>query len=993
MPPNFHGPKKRRREAYNVDVKLVEIYEDLASEKDEIRLKAAQGLISQFTPDKNPTDDQIKKVLLRLFRGLCSSRKAARIGFSIALTEMLTQIFAVKREGSELELVDALRLWESQSNTSNSESGQEQRDYLFGRLFGAEAIIKSAVLFEPHTVYEQWPKVLGLVFEIAQKKPWLREECGWIIYRLVYDLSARNMDAKYLEAALEGLCSHDLARSPEGVAVWLAAKDMFPAANFPSKIWKHDDPLDPKERSNLAKIMKESSIEEDKGENKAKSSGTWNSKLHFAWDAIISRTSETTKSKESKPSRLSFGEFWTEVVDNGLFAASSSDERKYWGFLLFNKILNEGSPQQAAQVFTKNLVRCLTNQLAVEDRYLHRMAVKASKAIQTRVSKEPGFAAAAVSGLMGTAGAVNFDQATKTKTIEKIVADANNEALEDIVPVFGKLLSNPGADDDKTAASNRQFIAGLLLSIVRAKATTGNSESEEDFQSILEQILSILVRYAYFPNTADASTAPKPALSQATQEMLRNRINSSLNSILACQKYAATIPYAVVKQIRDAIKSEEYGKFNIDMDEKLQDSVKTAFKSLKKLSSKEKKGETSSLSAFKLLYSMTVLQVYSADADAVSMLEELEFCYSKFMGESDSKKKDTADASDALVEILLSFASKQSQLFRRMSELVFGAFADQVTENGLESLVSILEAKESLAGQQEMFDEQGDDDEDDVEEVSGDEDEEMADIDDLDSDVEVLEAGDASEPESDSDEDEEEASDDDEEDAAEVADFEAKLAAALGTHRADKDLTADESDSDADMNDDEMDAVDEQLAKVFRARRQVTSKLKDKKDARENMVNFKNRVLDLIEIFVKKCHSSTLALDLLLPLLRLARRSSVKQIASKANNVLREYTKLCKGSAVPKIEGEDEPVWELLRSIHKEARHSGPPAHATATSQASLLVVKVLVAHDKAAIAGVVDVYADTRKEQLCSTKCHVQPSFFTDWNNWCVSASKQLKN
>jgi DNA polymerase phi len=93
--------------------------------------------------------------------------------------------------------------------------------------------------------------------------------------------------------------------------------------------------------------------------------------------------------------------------------------------------------------------------------------------------------------------------------------------------------------------------------------------------------------------------------------------------------------------------------------------------------------------AFKLLYSMTILQVYNGDADAVSMLDELDFCYTKFLGEKKSKDDEASDASDALVEILLSFASKQSQLFRRMSEQVFGAFADKVTENGLESLVSV----------------------------------------------------------------------------------------------------------------------------------------------------------------------------------------------------------------------------------------------------------------------------------------------------------------
>jgi DNA polymerase phi len=268
------------------------------------------------------------------------------------------------------------------------------------------------------------------------------------------------------------------------------------------------------------------------------------------------------------------------------------------------------------------------------------------------------------------------------------------------------------------------------------------------------------------------------------------------------------------------------------------------------------------------------------------------------------------------------------------------------------------------------------------------EDEEMLDVDEDDSDVEVIDAENSDED----DEDEDAASDEGENDE-EMAAFEAKLAEALGTHRADQDLNAQsESDSDADMNDDEMEQVDEALVKVFRARRDALGQKKDKKDAKENMVNFKNRVLDLLEIYVKKCHSKVLALDLLIPLLRLTRKSTVKQLANKAGSVLREYTKLCKGNALPSLD-DAEPVWELLKSIHAEATHSGPPAHASACSQASLLVVKVLVAHDKNAVADVVDVYAATRKEQLLSKKCHVQPQFFSDWNNWCVSASKQMKN
>ena len=160
---------------------------------------------------------------------------------------------------------------------------------------------------------------------MAKKKPWIREECGWIIYRSIYDLSAKQADAKFVQAALEQLSSHDLVRTPEGISIWLASEDQFPTARVP-KVWKHDDPLDPRERGVLVKIMKESSAPENnedgkqENNNTGKSSGVWNSKLHFAWDAVLARLSdgskkEKSKDKASKSSRLSFEDFWTELVD------------------------------------------------------------------------------------------------------------------------------------------------------------------------------------------------------------------------------------------------------------------------------------------------------------------------------------------------------------------------------------------------------------------------------------------------------------------------------------------------------------------------------------------------------------------------------------------------------------------------------------------------------------------------------------------------------
>lgn len=193
---------------------------------------------------------------------------------------------------------------------------QEQRDHHFGRLFGAEALVKSSILFKGAVPPAEWTKLLDLVFDLAKKKPWIREECGWIIYRCVFDLASQKAGAKYVEIALERLCANDLARTPEGVSIWLAAKEAYPKAEFPGKVWKHDDPLDSRERTQLAKVMKDSSAGDSEAGtqgNNPKSSGVWSSKLHFAWDAVIRQLADLPAKQSS---RLTFAEFWTEVVDS-----------------------------------------------------------------------------------------------------------------------------------------------------------------------------------------------------------------------------------------------------------------------------------------------------------------------------------------------------------------------------------------------------------------------------------------------------------------------------------------------------------------------------------------------------------------------------------------------------------------------------------------------------------------------------------------------------
>ena len=109
-----------------MDSQLVEIYEDLADTNDDIRLKAAQALLLRVAPEAYSTVQQVTEILRRLLRGLCSGRKAARLGFSVAFTEFLIQLFgpASRRVPGILSIQQLIETLKEQTKTHGNVSGE-----------------------------------------------------------------------------------------------------------------------------------------------------------------------------------------------------------------------------------------------------------------------------------------------------------------------------------------------------------------------------------------------------------------------------------------------------------------------------------------------------------------------------------------------------------------------------------------------------------------------------------------------------------------------------------------------------------------------------------------------------------------------------------------------------------------------------------------------------------------------------------------------------
>ncbi|KAI9789864.1 MAG: DNA-directed DNA polymerase [Piccolia ochrophora] len=964
-------------------------FERLAEDEEDVRLEASLGIISGLDL---ASIDILRKALDRLLKGLASGRKSARIGFSVTLTELLCRTYGPQRSQDRAPLLsfdEVLDLLQSRTTPRGDISGQEERDHCLGRLFGIEAILKSRVLFEGSVSETAWSRILDLTFDLARKKQWLREECGWIVFENLQTLQDISNGEGLMMTAIERLCVNDLALSPEGVAVWLSSLELFPGLRQPKDPWHHRDPMSVKNSTKLARVLKECSSatqEATESHSSTQQRSTWASKPHFVWDVIL-RSLYKDKSHAHGESRghTSFASFWTTAIDESLFSASASKERKHWGFLLCSNVFREAPEGCIAHVFTRNMMRCLINQLCDKERYLHRAALKSMKDLQSRATSSPQIVPHVIRGLESGNGVYNFDQMTKTKTISTLLTRTDEVGMEGVVHAFDDLIQQLKGDDLKIVESSRQAFADQIMFALRNRTIDAS-------QTWIYSLLKMFARFGYFATDLNEAHERTP-LSDASRNMVRTRLSSCFAHLISKRTTKDTVwPYKILRYLRRLEKQPEKWSLVIEFDPHVEKVRLATLKNLKALDVKS--GQNTRDRALQLLQSLVLFQLYNGESDALDVLAELQTY-------QESHAQSVEDGSQQFIELVLGFASQRSTLFRKVIEQVLAAFAAAIDLEGLHLFFDVLKAEESTLGQQILFDQEAEEDELDGIETSEAEDEGVRGRpDDKTPQANGIHTkrkassppnqtkSDEAEQTSDSDLASGEAMDTDSSEG-ETSRLNSALADIVGKRWNDNadDETMASSESE-EMGDDEMFALDEHMAAVFKEQKKATSKKKERQNAKQNVLDFKNRVLDLIQIYIKHQHSNPLCLHVILALLSVHRITSSKQISTKAGSILREYIQKCKGADLPTVRYIDE-VWGLLQEVHNESKRDYARAHASACSQASLLLVKALVGLDRTNIDGVVSQYAETQRQWLNGT-CRVQPLLFSDFLSWATSYNKQ---
>lgn len=1017
-------------------------YYKLASELPQEQIEAAAALLSDLgAADETAEWDY---ALNRLIKGLTTSRQSARFGFSMALTELVRKL--VLKETYELTLDSFLEKVVEASLVSSSMKGKELRSVLFGRLFGLQALLKSKLLFEDALLATLLIKFVALLVELSSTKSWLRETAMYTLCEFVaMFLTSELYSEEVLVLVLQSIHDHDLSFTTEGLAVYLTIPQplrSIAALKISSSKpnWKNDDPLSRGNLPTLAKVLKDvdavtETDEEDPKKKNSKQKGTWSPRIPFVWDLLVKHYTDdseeesielatSSKKRKKSPSAskkkakvestlIPFKEFWKVVVDETMFAEKSSPERKYWGFDIFTLFLRNMDMPHLEHLFTPNLMRCLINQSAQSNRLLNKVSTKTLNTIievsKNDISKVTPILSCIIDESRG--GCWNFDPITKSKVTDALIgvlgyiedpASINESQVSNLVTGIKDVLitkfnlavseqTQPENDTTNHKKSNDNVLKWVLDKLlVLQRSTKRFSPSSK----VLDDIFKFLVQHAFFKSTEGNS------VSGNTAKLAQDRLNSFLSEVISQKRKDHSWSLYCVKQIEKLEKDDDY-ELILELADELQTVKLECVTLLGKIKSLMKEGTDASKEqqyCFELLFSMVLIQLYTGEAETVTVLEELKACYEDTFNTNDAE----VETSTVLTEIILSFVSRKSTLLKKLSTIVWESFlcmkgsdgAIMVNEDCFKLLFDVLESKENEEGQKSLFDEE---EEYEGEEEDEDEEEETTGINDEAADDEDLE-----------EEDEEELDEELNLTAKVDKDTTIKLAKALGiptqesgeVKYEDLDSFGEDDDVQSDsMDDEQMMAMDDELSRIFVERRNLLSanstnkKKAEMVQAKEQMILFKNRVLDLIESFSKVQPNSLYNLAFIKPIVNLVNLTHDKNLGVKAHKILKTRVSRARVSTTEfeqlySTEEEQnqykQSLLDLVSWLQEQAgTYSSNQAHSLACGQSCIIVSKSLLALDSQFMPQIIAVYSENLTKWATDPKSRIQASMFFDFINW----------
>ncbi|KAI8929432.1 DNA polymerase phi-domain-containing protein [Entophlyctis helioformis] len=946
------------------------LYGRLTSINADERMEAAEQLLSALTTFQGSHESPVSEVdsadalelacapdvaygIRRLLRGLPSSNDGARQGFAVALAELLRSVPFVK---TSLAIDLLVKLTE----INGTRSSKEEKELYFGRMFGLMAICQSGLLRLAHTTIEDVALITSTLVQFANAKSYLSEAACKVVLTALEEVQHSPIAQEATDKIIRLVLANGIQNPEE---LWFAVEGQRIVPSYGG--WQELLDL---HRSNKDKLI-----------DVLKNTTHTNPRVHSAWKSVIS---ELTAPSAAVPKRLALGDFWTGL-DELMF--TSTHERKYLGFQVFQLILPSIDESQVALFITPHFMRCLINNLAGHDNFLHKQAKHTAQLLSKLAVDKPVMALPLVMQLIGKHGNFRFDTITRTKTVETILGSLTAEGIESYIGFLSKAFFDPKTmnvtEEELADASRVESIRRWILEQMSLLVRVGKVKKDESW---ILTVVEFLVVHGFFrvvkKDAKNKIVQPVvPDLSETLRSFCREKLQSVLGSLSTMSLTAAPTTgaetaaaktirgktgvrlngdswaYFVCQLIKTHRASKNLEQIENDEDEEVEQAINDGFAhitAIRATIAKLPKSDSQAIAehhAFELLFLHVLLSIFTESGESASLVKELDDCYNLMFKPAPveapkaSKKRKAGGKADAveqaveesdepkpepvevLMDILISFLAKPSAVARGLASDVFKVFCGRMTQTSIDLIFDVLAAKGGVQGAGELFETEDD--------VQG------MDVDGEDDDAEGDDGKDSEEDDEDEDED-----DDDEDDAA---DFEAdsgpmvvdeelrrKIQEALG----DAGGNDDDDDEDEGLDDDQMEAFDDKLAEIFRHRKDIKTV---KKDTKQSVLHFKTRVLDFIELFIRTSPTSPMIIGVAKSLLKFAESTSTSPDEKYLNTRMVALLKngLSHAKKVPVVSKGD--AIAFLREVHAFALRAPNKNYASLCSTMSIYAVKL----------------------------------------------------
>lgn len=700
---------------------------------------ALLGFLRELDHDAAEQAAQVQYTLKRLVRGLASSRDAARQGFSTALAGLLADFAA------QLPLADARAKLHDAMQVSSAMKGMEQREHMFGRLFGLLALHRSGRLAQDA---ELQVAIINELLEMAQWKKWFREACFEAALSILADVPKQRFVADVAAPMAAALSGEVAEFNADQVLLAVGVQHYISAAG----ITKDELPEDYVALAFLRRKHVHLLAEPLRA-----ASGTF-PRVHSAWLGVFGHVLKA--GADGQADGELFQEAWTVLVENSLVGGpQATHERRGLAFKLFELVAPQLPRPLLRAALTPKFVACLYRNAVAKKNYLHDAARHCVKAFAASARSEcvhflAKLVVAPLPSLLESSSEPDNDeeQEQQAETKDRIARGG----FDAIVAI----------EEEKERAEQRQRRADSVrlwaLDALVATLTDSlkSAESADEASSALDDdVLRFLAAHALFavePATPvakkskkkakkpasgselDAAVlgAPTPVLSSVVVSHIKTRLYALLGLRLGVTDAAKTSVLARVFAACESLSASRALRKPLDdetaeLASSLRDTVATIV-SERLPAAKDDEASRQQLEAFALLMMSASLQLLDVDQrrEAAVAAADVAACYTALLGEkkkaSKKKAKKTKDEPetepiDVLTDLLLSLLAQDSSAVRDLVTHVFRSVLPLLGASSLAAMTSVLAPQEATSdgprGEEDEDEEMEEEDEEEEEEV------------------------------------------------------------------------------------------------------------------------------------------------------------------------------------------------------------------------------------------------------------------------------------